>query len=95
MLDLGKEHRRGQRYLILEAIQCLHGIADGPLGVVGTDADALAAIDAALAQDAGLAIPDPDGLSGAALDAGDAAVAQILIERNGVKIGLVFHLFLA
>ena len=95
MLDLGKEHRRRQRYLILEAIQCLHGIADSPLGVVGADADAFAAIDAALAQDAGLAIPNPDGLSGAALDAGDAAVAQILIERNGVKIGLVFHLFLA
>ena len=95
VLDLGKEHRRRQRYFVLKAIQCLHGIADSPLGVVGTDADALAAIDAALAQDAGLAIPNPDGLSGAALDAGDAAVAQILIERNGVKIGLVFHLFLA
>ena len=95
MLDLGEEHRCGQRYLILEAIQCLHGIADSPLGVVGADADALAAIDAALAQDAGLAIPNPNGLGRAALDAGDAAVAQILIERNGVKIGLVFHLFLA
>ena len=66
-----------QGYFEPEAVPFLQMIRDRPLGVVGTDADALAAVDAALLQDAGLAPPDPDGLGGAPFDAGNTALAGV------------------
>ena len=56
----------------------------GPLGVVGADADALPAVDAALAGDDRLAAPHPDGLGGAALDAVGAAHALFLVQCDGM-----------
>ncbi len=64
-------------------------VGDRPLCVMGTDPDALPAVDAPLLQDAGLAVPDPDGLGGAPLDAGDASPAGVRIQ--GDRMDIFFH----
>ena len=79
MLDLRKEHRCRQCDFVPEACQILHAVADCTLGVMGTNADTFAAINAALAQNARLTVPHADRLGGAALDTGDAAVTQLFI----------------
>jgi len=50
-----------------------------------TDADALAAVDAALGQDMRLAVAHADGLGGATLDAVDAPFAQVLVQGDRVN----------
>ena len=79
VLHLGKQYRRRQRNFIFKAIQGFHPIAKGAFGMVGANADAFSAIDAALPQNTCLAIAYPDGLGGAALNAVDAPAAQVFI----------------
>ena len=52
--------------------------------MVGTDPDALAAVNAEFLIDTGLFAPHADSLCGAPLDAGDAAPAQGRIQPYGM-----------
>ena len=99
-LELAVERGRGQRNLDLVVENLGKGIRHGDLGVVGpalcmmrTDADALAAVDAALLDDVRAAAVDADRLGGAVLQARRAALALLPLEHDGMVIGRLFHEF--
>ena len=89
--ELAVEHRRGDGHLVFEGLQGGERRRMGVDGVVGADAEALAAVDAQLVDDAGLAVLDPDGLGRAGGQAVDAADALVLGDVDGVEVPVVFH----
>ena len=72
--------RKGHRVFVL--LHHIHLIIGSMLGVMGTDPDALTAVNTELVIDAGLTAPHAYGLCGAALDAVDASLAQGLIQPH-------------
>src|SRR5699024_7405097 len=80
-----------QGHGVVVVFQGVDGVPPQLFGVVAAGAHALAAVDAELADDAGLAVPHPDGVGGAALDAVGAALTQAVVQIDGVKE--LFHSF--
>lgn len=73
VLELPIQGGLRQGHAVLVLLQNVQTVAHRLDGLVGTDADTASAVDAPVGQNGGLAAADPDGLGGAALDAGGAA----------------------
>jgi len=87
LIELAVERRRRQRNAELLFLRDIVEQIEGrPLGLVGADADALAAVDAQIGVDDGAAVADAYGFCGAALQAGGAALALFHVQRDRVPI---------
>ena len=64
----------------------------GDLGMMGTNPDAFAAVDAIGGNDRRPVAADADGFRRAALEAVGAALALILLQTHGVEITLLAHI---
>ena len=84
VLELCVKRGLGQRHAVRKLLQPLQSVAHGLDGLVGTHADTIAAVDAAVGQNGGLAPAHTDRLRGAALDAGGAAPAAPVIQDYGM-----------
>src|SRR5699024_5979866 len=65
-----------------KVFQNRNGVCNGLFGVVRANADAFAAVDAALFQNMRFAIAHANRLGGAALDAVDAAHAKFFVQHD-------------
>ena len=84
--ELPVEDRGGDGHLVIESVQ---GGERGRVrmdGVVGTDPEALAAVDAQLVVDHGPSVPDPDGPGRTGSQAVDAADTLVLGDMDGVEV---------
>ena len=84
IVELPIEGRLRQGNAIFIPGQHIQTVAHRLDSLVGTDPDALAAVDAAVGQDGGLAAPDANGLGGAAFDAGGTAPAAAAVQYHGM-----------
>ena len=78
--ELTEERRRRKGDQVLGTVQVLQAVADGPLGLVGADTDALTAVDALDGIDHGMTVTDTDSFRRAAPQAVGAALAFIQIQ---------------
>jgi hypothetical protein len=79
---LAQEGRRDQSYVITKPGALLQAVGDRNLGLIGTDTDALAAVNTPLLEDVGPSLPHPDGLRRAALDAVGASLTLLAVEGD-------------
>ena len=77
---LAEERRRRKSDQILGTVQVLQTVADSPLGFVGADTDALAAVDALNGVDHGMSVTDTDSFRRAAPQTMGAALAFFQIQ---------------
>ena len=78
--ELAEERRRRKRDQVLGTVQILQAVADGPLGLVGTDTDAFPAVDALEGVDHGMSVTDADSFRRATPQTVGAALAFIQIQ---------------
>ena len=84
MLELPVEGRVGQGHPVFVLLQLVQAVADGFDRLVRAHLDALAAVDAPLIEDGGLAAADPHGLSRAVFDAGGTAPTALILQDDRV-----------
>ena len=84
IMKLPVESGLGQGHAVLKPGEDIQLIAHGFDGLVGTDADALTAVDTPVGQNGGLAATDTDGFGGTALDAGGTAAAASAVQYHGM-----------
>ena len=87
VLELPIQGGLRQGHAVLVLLQNVQTVAHRLDGLVGTDADTASAVDAPVGQNGGLAAADPDGLGGAALDAGGAAPAALQLQDHRMSHG--------
>ena len=87
VLELPIQGGLRQGHAVLVLLQNVQTVAHRLDGLVGTDADTASAVDAPVGQNGGLAAANPDGLGGAALDAGGAAPAALQLQDHRMSHG--------
>ena len=85
-LKLRVQRRRRQRNRILEIPDEIDGIRQRHFGMMRAYLDALAAVDAALMDDARRVMPDADSLRRAPLQAGGAACTLASVQADRMQI---------
>ena len=91
VVKLPVQRRRGQRYLPFIILEIGEAVADRLFCLIGTEADAFAAVDAALRTNDGMAVPDAYRLCGAALEAVGAALAFVEVQRDRMVVTVFCH----
>jgi hypothetical protein len=80
--ELTQKRRRHQSYVLAELGALVEPVSYGNLGLVGTDANALPAVDAPLLEDVRLAFSNPDRLGRATLYAVGTSLALFAVEGD-------------